>query len=369
MERGKRNPTLDVIRIIALFCVVSVHFFKQNGFYDEIVMGKRMYVMSVMRNFFMICVPMFLILTGYLMNQKKVCKRYYLGVIKTIRIYLFASMSCIVYKILVLKMNFPFKIIIGSILDFSAADYSWYIEMYIGLFLLIPFLNVLWNNLTSKRQKIALIITFLILTSVPSMLNIYVFDVEGWWSTPGLSREYRKLFPEWWQRLYPITYYFIGCFIKEFQVSLKKIVNIILILIAVAVFGTFNYYRSYGYCFINDGPWQEWGALPNVIMTVLVFIFLLHIDFTGLSNRSKKFLKTISDACLGAYLVSWIFDDLFYPVLNDAVSYMPNRLEYYAIIVPVIFICSLMLSCALNAVYLGIVKIVCILKIKRRANI
>lgn len=57
LEIQKRNTSLDLLRIIALFCVISVHFFLNNGFYDQTVVGKRMFIMTVMRSTFMVCVP------------------------------------------------------------------------------------------------------------------------------------------------------------------------------------------------------------------------------------------------------------------------------------------------------------------------
>lgn len=50
----KRNINLDIIRSIAVFSVLSVHFFLNNGFYTEIIKGKRMFVMFTMRTAFMI---------------------------------------------------------------------------------------------------------------------------------------------------------------------------------------------------------------------------------------------------------------------------------------------------------------------------
>ena len=42
----KRNINLDMIRVIAVFSVLSVHFFLHNGFYEEIVVGKRLFFMG-----------------------------------------------------------------------------------------------------------------------------------------------------------------------------------------------------------------------------------------------------------------------------------------------------------------------------------
>lgn len=67
----KRNINIDLIRCCAIFAVISVHFFRNNGFYTEPVIGWRMYLMVFMRTTFMICVPLFLLITGYLMNRKE----------------------------------------------------------------------------------------------------------------------------------------------------------------------------------------------------------------------------------------------------------------------------------------------------------
>lgn len=94
----KRQTSLECVRIIALWCVISVHFFLKNGFYDEKVIGLKMYIAVIARSGFMICVPLFIILTGYLMNQKQLSAKYYLGITKTIMIYILSSVACILYK-------------------------------------------------------------------------------------------------------------------------------------------------------------------------------------------------------------------------------------------------------------------------------
>lgn len=62
---NKRDIKLDIIRIFSLLCVISVHFLLNSGFYEETVEGKKMLIMCIYRMFFIICVPMFITLTGY----------------------------------------------------------------------------------------------------------------------------------------------------------------------------------------------------------------------------------------------------------------------------------------------------------------
>lgn len=349
----KRDSALDITRLAALFSVISVHFFLNNGFYQQPMLGGRMCVMTIMRTGFMVCVPLFLMLTGYLMNRKTLSKKYYKGIVKTLGIYLLASLACLIYKLTVLHQKLSLENTLWGVLGFKTANYSWYIEMYIGLFLLIPFINLIWNNLPSKKAKLALVVTFVCLTSLPTMVNVYNFEVAGWWKTPYLSTEYRQIIPDWWTRLYPLTYYFLGAFLREFPLKLRQWQKIAIYFACVLLFGLFNYYRSWGGYFAWV-VYNDWHGLPNVIMTFFLFSFLSSINTERYPVWLKRGLMVASDCCLGGYLVSYIFDNLFYAELNTRVKEMIYRLEWYPLIVPAVFVCSLLLSFVLNMIYKGI---------------
>ncbi len=274
LDSKNRNINLDIIRCIAIFSVISVHFFLNSGFYNVPVMGKRMYIMVLMRTFFMICVPLFILLTGYLASKNTLSKKYYKKIIPDIVTYVLASLICIMYKKYYLGINVGIKSGLLSILDFTASNYAWYVEMYIGLFLLIPFLNIIYNNLTSKGQKQALVLTFVALTVLPTLLNIFNFNSLSWWLNPASSDSFAKIVPSWWASIYPITYYYIGCYLKEFKINLKSVISFILILLAVIGFGSFNYYRCFGVPF-KWASYSNFGGIERVVISCLLsFLYI-----------------------------------------------------------------------------------------------
>lgn len=348
-----RKSSMDIIRITALFTVISLHYLLYNGFYSTTVEGAGMYIMCFMRTLFSICVPLFILLTGYLMCKKTLSRKYYKGITKTLIIYVLASIACMIFK--AVKGNFTLTLnnIFFGILDFTGANYSWYIEMYIGLFLLIPFLNLIYNNLKSKRQKQALVLTLIVLTVLPTMLNIFNFDSTSWWLNPTSSDEYQKLIPYSWGSIYPITYYFTGAYIREFGVNIKTRTLLIIFVICVFLFSSFNIYRCHGTTFITGTYIQRGGCEPYTL-SVLVFILLSRIKANNLPIKGRKALKFISDTVLGAYLVSYIFDNIVYPILNNNVAIVVDRLPYYFVTVPCVFICSVALSVVLNLLEKGI---------------
>lgn len=351
-----RNLNVDIIRTIAVFAVLSVHFFLNNGFYSENIQGRDMLIATIMRSSFMICVPLFIILTGYLMCYKKLSKSYYFGIIKTLSIYVLATICILIYQGIFLKSEISINQGIFNILSFK--QYSWYVEMYIGLFMLIPFLNLIYNNLSEKKHKLYLIITLLILVTIPTMTNIYDFFTMNWIDKPSISNDYQKILPFWWSGFYPLVYYFIGAYIREYKDSIKLSLrkNFFAIIICMIVFGLFSYWRSYDSNFIW-GIWSSWGSVGNVINSVLVFIFFIRINTKSVNLVVRKIFKVIADLSFGIYIVSWIFDKHFYAILNANIENVGDKTPYYFIIVPVVFCCSLILSYIINVIYNVIAKI------------
>lgn len=342
-----RNASMDIIRIVAAFTVLSVHFFLHNGFYSQIVEGVPMYIMVLMRTLFSVCVPLFMILTGYLMSHKTLSRKYYSGISKTLIVFVLATLACMIFKTVHDNEPFSLKSFILGTLDFTGANYSWYIEMYIGLFLLVPFLNLAYNKLKNKRQKQVLVLTLVFLTIIPTLFNIFNFDNPAWWSDPKSSDTFAKLVPSWWMGFYPIAYYFTGCYIREYGIKLKTRSMLVLFLLAILIFGTFNFYRSYGTTF-KSGIYVYWYGFEPYILSVLLFVLLSRIKTDNMNEKVKFVLWKVSDLALGIYLISYIFDMLVYPVLNEKITTMTERLPFYFVTVPIVFICSMLASAVLN---------------------
>ena len=330
MKIKKRNINIDLIKCIAVFSVISVHFFLNNGFYDSTILGKNMYIMTMFRTLFMICVPLFIITTGYLMKNKELNRKYYFGIIRVLLIYFIATTMLILYNNIYLGGPFTIRYLIKSILEFEQG-YCWYIEMYIGLFLLIPFLNLIYNNLKTKKEKNALIVTMLLLTSFQGILNIHHY-----------------LIPDWWLGIYPLTYYFIGCYIKEYNPKINKIYNIILLIIVLIISAIININLSKGSTF-SWGIHNDWGSILNVASSVLVFVFIHNLNLSNLNIKLKRIIIKISELSLGVYLSSAIIDNFLYHNYFKNINFM-NMIGYIKI-VPLVFILSISLSMIINFFY------------------
>ena len=349
-----RNPNMDILRIIAVLCVIGIHFFYHSGYYYTTNDNAVMYFATVLRTLCSVCVPLFMILSGFLLCNKTLKKGYYSGIRKTIIVYILVAIACMIYKSIVGSYTLtPFTFFTG-ILDFTGANYSWYIEMYIGLFLLFPFLNIIYKNLDSRKQKNILLITLIAITILPSLFNAFRFDSLEWWANPASNTETQKLIPSWWVGIYPITYYFTGCYIREYGTKIKNIYLIIALVVAVFGFGTFNFYRCYGMPF-STSNYVYWSGIEPYVMSVLIFLIIKNLELDNINVKVKFVLWKVSDLVLGTYLLSFIFDAIYYyEFLNKNTTDFYARFPFMPLMILCVFVSALISSGIINLIAAGI---------------
>lgn len=319
-----RMPGLDVTRCVAVLFVVAVHFFLYSGFYSWPLTNRNMFILSAMRWIFFSCVPLFLVLSGYLLNRRQANASHYIKGIRILFEYLIACAASGLFRIFILREVLTPLGLIKSVLQLTCAPYAWYLNLYFGLFLLAPFLNLAYHGLSSRSQKRMLVGTLLLLTALPALVNGVV-----------------RVFPDWWVKIYPLSYYFLGCYLSEFRPAPRKRWCALGIVTLSVLQAAFSYWWAAGDVFSQSVP-SDYGALTTVVMTVLVFLLFYQIE---LPRRAARVAAVISECALSIYLLSWMFDVRLYPILNNAVFYVGDKIPYFFLLVPAVFLPSVL--CAL----------------------
>ena len=327
---NKRKFGLDLTRAIAILFVIYIHSFIFSKFYSQPMVGMKMFCLTGIRSLAFICVPLFIMLTGYLKYNEKEDQNHYKKIKPILVVYLLISIITIVFKYYYLGERDLINQIKG-IFSFSVIGYSWYLEMYIGLFLLIPYLNKMYSCIETKEKKKKFILILLFIASIPQTLNgmkidNYVFDI----------------LPSWWENLYPFMYYFLGCYIKDNQVKIKKTVNIILLLVVMLIQNYILYYYNYNKEFMGWG----YEGFFTVLISVLVFLLLYDLNIRG--KIVSGLVTKISKMSFSMYLFSFVFDTLFYTELSFIIEDVSSIFKVLVIIPPLVFICSFIASILLD---------------------
>lgn len=324
--RKERDVSLDLIRALAGWLVVSVHFFLKICYYYEPLQGGWMLLMSVLRMACMTCVPLFLMLTGYLCCEKKLSGRYYLGLARVGITYLLASGACILFRWLWLGEPMSLKIAARMILDFSGTATGWYIEMYIGLFLLIPFLNMLWRGAESERNRRWLVLTLAALTALP-----------------GLTNQLHHILPQWWDNLYPLCYYFIGAYFYTYQPRPRWGRLLAGFAGASALGGVAVFWLYHGQLF-QSGVFTEWAGPTVMVASCCLFLLLRQVPCGSWPRWSQWIIGKGAELSLGIYLVGWCFDKVYHEAIWPIEPTVVGRLKWYFILAPAVYLSSALVA-------------------------
>lgn len=312
MKQWKTGPSL--VKALAIFSVVGVHFILNtmdnvtiSGTWPETVYFSYLQI-------FIICVPLFLLSTGYLNLHQEPSVKYYKKLLPILGTYVLYSLGALLFRHWWLGESFTGIEALHQILNFKAVPYAWYVKMFIGLFLLTPFLNKIIHSVGRRELDIFLGVLML-LTLLPLTFNFF---------TAGLLEEGGTLLPDFWTGLYPVTYYIAGARLRLYPLELKRwqvgIVGAVAAVLAVWVAITLS--RSGQLTKING----EYGNLLTFLQSTAVFSLLIDRQVAWLND--SRLLRFISQNTLHIYLTSFISDQLVYGLLGPELlsgTYMDFR--------------------------------------------
>ncbi len=300
MKEIQRSPGLDVIRSLAIVFVVGGHFFLNTNFKRVEFGGFEMFVLAMGQTLFLTNVCLFMMLTGYLNIHKTVSKKFYKGGFRVIFSYLLLSLLTILFRKFYQHDDSTWLQWMLKITDFTAIPYAWYIEMWIGLFLLTPFLNILWKGVESIRHRQVLLASLFIMSALPDFTNRY-----GLYLMPGY----------WAKAAYPLLYFFLGCYVREYQPVLNRkwLGGAILLLCTLNPLFNTIFMSHHTMMQVIGGQ----GGIIIVPLTVLIFLMFYKLNVKW--NILKTTLESISLLSLDMYLVSYTFDALCYPLVREHV--------------------------------------------------
>lgn len=316
----KRKTGLDLLRTFAILFVVGVHFFYHTDFYRVPVAGKNMMVQVALKWMFTMCVPLFIMLTGYLQTEKKPESKYFKKLIPILGVYLFYSILSIIMRITYLNEDKSILSWVKAILIFDADKYSWYINMYIGLFLLTPFLNMIHKGLNNAKDYKIFLFILVLLTGFPVFFN----------SLSTQTSVFKALsFSDWWTKIYPITYYFIGAFIKKYPIKVNKVFVSISLGFVIMLQTILTVFYSSNKIFVN--VIGDYGSILIVAESMLFFLIFCDIEIEN--KRISGLLGTISVLSLDIYLCSYISDKLVYIFVMKNIFKSQQQIMFYSIFI------------------------------------
>ena len=158
MEKNEKLSSIELIRIIAMLMIIIGHLIGHTHFIDNIPNRTINYFLISMLQ--VICYPatnIYVLISGYLLCEKT----YKTKRVATIWLHVFLySMIGFGLGAVILK-QFSFSSLLKALLPISGDQY-WFARVYFGLYLLMPFLNLLVDKMNKRKHELCLMICTII---------------------------------------------------------------------------------------------------------------------------------------------------------------------------------------------------------------
>ena len=325
----KRQPGLDLFRICGLLFVNALHACLYNGFYALPQAGVAVWAADSFRWLFFGCNAMFMLLTGYLKSAQTWNKHYYKGLVTVLVGYVLTCIISYPIRYYCIGERDAFAIWLERFFTFS--NYSWYVEMYIGLILISPVLNFALQNL-DKQKLLVMAFSFVAVTMLHSVSAI-------------------DLFPDYFSSLYPLTLYIIGGVIRRLKPKLSPVLCLGGAAAVAMGLGAMTLLTATGN--FNSGFGQGYGGFWITLMVALLFCGMYRLQT---KEKTAKLLAWLSGGVFEGYILSRLFDVWIYGTVPQWHSPDKYILIFLCVTLPV-FLISLLAGKAVHSLSVQIVNI------------
>lgn len=281
--KKERDSNIELYRIVLMLLIVAHHYVVNSGVMD-LIYNTPLSIKSIFLLIFgawgKVGINCFLLITGYYMCKSNISLKKYVKLLFEIEFY-----RIIIFLILYLTNNTSFEMIgfIKMLLPVNAIKYN-FSGCFLVFYLLIPFINILINNM-KRKQHLSLIFVLLFFYSfMAHLLKIYEVAIN-------------------YVSVYFIIY-LIGSYIRLYKINLlenkKKCLSISFITMFIMIFSIilgaficqkFNIKYIY-YLFIDC------NKLSAVIVSILIFYL-----FKNMKLKYNKYVNQIASSIFGVLLI------------------------------------------------------------------
>ena len=296
-----RNSNIELMRIVAILFVISHHFLLHGmNIWED--MSWNNFTLLALDSSFYIAVNVFILISGYCgirFEWKKILRLYLLTA--------FIAGLCSVVHMCVDKLPLSRNIIYHTVFAISHTE-TWFVKIYVYLFLLSPILNAALNSFNKKQMHTILLIL--------TMICIYF----GWvWKDAINPYGYSLIIFVW---IYSIGFYLAHHFVIR---AMAPIVYLLIWIFASAINAIFS---------IMLDKYAAWTYHNPLIVMASIAFFLFFLSFTF----SSKIINIVAQSILGIYLIHengyvarFIYGDL-------CSSFYKSNISYFLISVVLLFI-------------------------------
>lgn len=323
LKKTKRLANIELLRIVSMFLIVASHYLNRGGVYAAVRPFSLMFgVTTVINAIAIIAVNVYILISGYVLAESTFKYKRLVDIVLQV-----FTISVGFYAIMLLFGQITFSVsgLVYAALPILTKQY-WFVSVYVGLYVLMPFINKALHALT-KKQHLSLCILLVL------MFGLYLPSKMLGQTGYGIA----------WM----VTMYTVGAYLRmHYKPGDKLRMKHIMMWLAPTVLLVASRYGIilFGKLISKDlSTFDKWffknNSLPVVWAAVAFFVIFLHIRVK--KPAAEKIIGLAGPLTFGVYLIhnnpslrEWMWG------LTNPVSFM-NELYFIPLsllIVSVVFV-------------------------------
>lgn len=301
-----RRSNIELLRILLILMVIVLHYFNADmgGALGHVHPGSISYnFIHLMESLCIVAVNGFVLITGYFSYKKgsvKVSK-----VTNLILIMIFWGLLLSLLTVFVLRPESVDMRVIEDII--KSATNQWFVIIYCILYLLIPFLNKVINNISQNSYKTLLVIGLIFFYLWPSFYTKITISDAGY----GIVNF--------------VYLYFIGAYIRKYHEKDKHVLSPLIIYLGCALITTL--------ASLKIGRAWDYNFIFNLIGSVALFEV-----FRSINIKHSKVINKLATYTFAVYLidVNNFFNIYLYRTLFHSNNYWSSNDMFLNLIITTI---------------------------------
>lgn len=337
--KNNRIIYLDLLRIITCFSVVLLHTAGQN-WNDLNPTTTAWQVFNLYDGLVRFAVPVMVMISGVFFldasREIPLKKLYGKYILRLLSAYIFWSFFYAFYKFYITGQAFTASSV-KTILIFAINSYYhlWFLPMMIGIYMLVPFLQLITKHGGKKSCQYFIALFLLFGVVIASALRFHFPYYE-------YVKSIATRIPVEMVSSY-IGYFVLGYYLYTYSIT-KKVQNISYLLgigsVLACIIGTSLYSIRLN---VPNGILYDYFMVTTFFASAALFIFFKYqIARLNWSDKSVKTIQSISMFTFGVYLIHAVFLSHFKKIGFDTLSF--NAVLSVPVIAAIIFLLSLLVT-------------------------
>ncbi len=279
-EDKKRDSNFELLRVFSILLVITSHFNIYGSYSNNIGEFNFNWIIKSIFTIGTVANLIFIIITGYFMVKSKPNYKKIIGLVLDMMFYSYIIVG-VLYALKIIKPNG--NDIIRAI--FPMFYGNWFVVKYIILYLFIPILNHIINDISKEKMEKILFVLIILISVIPTFYDFLGFSNHA-------------IF---------ILGYFIGGYISKYwngevnKSKVKKCLLLDILLVILSCCGMYILGTLYNISTLTNN--SIYFIASNNSIFVIIMATCIFLLFKDMKIKHNKVINNIASSVLGIYLI------------------------------------------------------------------